>query len=71
MVRLVKYALFTITILNEQHMVATIKNYNSIQEIADSLVKEIAEAQSAFGDYLRKLDEIRTLAEKTKKSAKP
>jgi hypothetical protein len=48
-------------------MVATIKNYNSIQEIAESLDKEIAEAKSALGDYLRKLDEIRTLAEKTKK----
>jgi len=48
-------------------MVATIKNYNSIQEIAESLDKELAETKSALGDNLRKLDEIRTLAEKTKK----
>ncbi len=48
-------------------MVATIKNYNSIQEITESLDKELAETKSVLGDYLRKLDEIRTLAENSKK----
>jgi acetate kinase len=48
-------------------MATKIKNYNSIQEIAENLDKELAETKSVLGDYLRKLDEKRTLAENSKK----
>ena len=48
-------------------MVIAIKTYNSVEEIAQTLDKEIGESKSALGDYLRKLDEVRNLAEKTKK----
>ena len=48
-------------------MVIAIKTYNSVEEIAQTLDKEIVETKSALGDYLRKLDEVRNLAEKSKK----
>jgi hypothetical protein len=48
-------------------MVVKIKEYNSAQEIAETLDKQIAETKSALGEYLRRLDEIRLLAEKSKK----
>jgi hypothetical protein len=48
-------------------MVTQIKEYTSAQAIADSLDKELSETKSVLGEYLRKLDEIRTLAEKSKK----
>ena len=48
-------------------MVVTIKTYNSVQEIEETVDKEIADTKSSLGEYLRKLDEIRTLAEKSKK----
>jgi hypothetical protein len=48
-------------------MVVTIKTYNSVQEIEETIDKEIADTKSSLGEYLRKLDEIRTLAEKSKK----
>ena len=48
-------------------MVVEIKEYNSAQEIADTLDTEIAETKSTLGEYLRRLDEIRSLAEKSKK----
>jgi hypothetical protein len=48
-------------------MVAAIKSYHSVEEISETIDKEIADTKSALGDYLRKLDEIRTLAEKSKK----
>jgi hypothetical protein len=48
-------------------MVVKIKEYSSAQEIAETLDKEIAETKSALGEYLRRLDEIRVLAEKSKK----
>jgi acetate kinase len=48
-------------------MATKIKNYNSIQEIAENLDNELAETKSVLGDYLRKLDEKRTLAENSKK----
>jgi hypothetical protein len=44
-----------------------IKNYNSIKEIQDALEEEIAKTRSDLGEYLRKLDEIRSFAEKSKK----
>jgi hypothetical protein len=48
-------------------MVVKIKEYNSAQAIADALDKDLSETKSLLGEYLRRLDEIRTLAEKSKK----
>jgi hypothetical protein len=48
-------------------MVVEIKEYGSAQEIAETLDKEIAETKSTLGEYLRRLDDIRVLAEKSKK----
>jgi hypothetical protein len=48
-------------------MVVQIKEYNSAQSIAEALDKQLSETKSILGEYLRKLDEIRTLAEKSKK----
>ena len=48
-------------------MVIQIKEYNSAQAIAEALDKELSETKSVLGEYLRRLDEIRNLAEKSKK----
>ena len=48
-------------------MVVEIKEYGSAQEIAETLDKEIAETKSTLGEYLRRLDDIRALAEKSRK----
>jgi len=48
-------------------MVIQIKEYTSAQAIAEALDKELSETKSILGEYLRKLDEIRMLAEKSKK----
>jgi len=48
-------------------MVVEIKEYGSAEEIAETLEKEIAETKSTLGEYLRRLDDIRALAEKSKK----
>ena len=48
-------------------MVIEIKEYASAQLIAERLEKEIGDTKSTLGEYLRRLDEIRTLAEKSKK----
>jgi len=48
-------------------MVTQIEEYTSAQAIAESLDKELSETKSVLGEYLRRLDEIRTLAEKSKK----
>ena len=48
-------------------MVVEIKEYGSAEEIADTLEKEISETKSTLGEYLRRLDDIRNLAEKSKK----
>jgi hypothetical protein len=48
-------------------MVTQIKEYNSAQAIAEALDKELSQTKSVLGEYLRRLDEIRTLAEKSKK----
>jgi hypothetical protein len=48
-------------------MVTQIKEYTSAQAIAENLDKELSETKSYLGEHLRKLDEIRTLAEKSKK----
>jgi len=48
-------------------MVVEIKEYVSAEEIAETMDKEISETKSTLGEYLRRLDEIRALAEKSKK----
>ena len=48
-------------------MVVQIKEYESAEEIADTLDKDISNTKSTLGEYLRRLDEIRNLAEKSKK----
>jgi hypothetical protein len=48
-------------------MVTKIKEYTSAQAIAETLDKELSETKSVLGEYLRRLDEIRMLAEKSKK----
>ena len=48
-------------------MVVEIKEFLSAEEIEEALDKEISETKSTLGEHLRRLDEIRTLAEKTKK----
>ena len=48
-------------------MVTQIVEYNSAQAIAEALDKQLSETKSVLGEYLRRLDEIRTLAEKSKK----
>jgi len=53
--------------VQKQKMVVEIKEYGSAQEIAETLDKEIAETKSTLGEYLRRLDDIRALAEKSKK----
>ena len=48
-------------------MVVQLKEYSSAQAIAEDLDKDLSETKSLLGEYLRHLDEIRTLAEKSKK----
>ena len=48
-------------------MVTQIKEYTSAQAIADAMDKQLSETKSVLCEYLRKLDEIRMLAEKSKK----
>jgi hypothetical protein len=48
-------------------MVVEIKEYGSAEEIAETLEKQIGDTKSTLGEYLRRLDEIRALAEKSKK----
>jgi len=48
-------------------MVVEIKEYSSAEEIAENLDNKISETKSTLGDYLRRLDDIRSLAEKSKK----
>jgi len=48
-------------------MVVEIKEFGSTEEIEEALEKEISETKSSLGEYLRRLDQIRALAEKTKK----
>jgi len=48
-------------------MVVEIKEYTSAEEIAENLESKISETKSTLGEYLRRLDDIRSLAEKSKK----
>jgi len=44
-----------------------IKEYSSAMEIAENIDNEIAETKSALGEYLRQLDYVRAVAEKSKR----
>jgi len=48
-------------------MVVELKEYDSAVDIAKAIDMEIARTKSVLGEYLRRLDEIRTLAERSKK----
>lgn len=48
-------------------MVVELKEYESATEIAKTLDGEISRTKSMLGEYLRRLDEIRSLAERSKK----
>jgi hypothetical protein len=48
-------------------MVVEIKEYESAEKMAETLDKDISKTKSTLGEYLRRLDEIRNLAEKSKK----
>jgi len=48
-------------------MVVELKEYESAVEIAKGIEQEITRTKSVLGEYLRRLDEIRNLAERSKK----
>ena len=48
-------------------MVVELKEYGSAADIAKNIEDQISESKSMLGEYLRHLDEIRTLAERSKK----
>ncbi len=48
-------------------MVKQLKEYASAQAIVEALDKDLSQTKSALGEYLRHLDDIRILAEKSKK----
>ena len=48
-------------------MVVEIKEFESVEELEQTLDSDISRTKSTLGEYLRRLDEIRTLAEKSKK----
>jgi hypothetical protein len=48
-------------------MVVELKEYDSAAEISDTLDNEISRVKSMLGEYLRRLDDIRALAERSKK----
>jgi hypothetical protein len=48
-------------------MVVEIREFGSAVEVEETLDNEISETKSTLGKYLRRLDEIRSLAEKSKR----
>ena len=48
-------------------MVIQVKEYSSTQEIAEVLDQQLAKTKSTLGENLRRLDEFRSIAEKSKK----
>jgi hypothetical protein len=44
-----------------------IREYSSAEEIEEHLDKQISQTKSALGEYLRQLDDVRGVAEKSKK----
>ena len=48
-------------------MVVELRTYNSPTGIIEAVESEIVRTKSALGEYLRRLDEIRSLADKSRK----
>jgi len=48
-------------------VVVEIKEFESVEELEETLDNDISKTKSTLGSYLRRLDEIRMLAEKSKK----
>jgi len=48
-------------------MVVELKEYETATEISRTIDQEISRTKSVLGEYLRRLDEIRSLAERSKK----
>jgi len=48
-------------------MVVELKEYESAADISENLDNEISRVKSILGEYLRRLDDIRALAERSKK----
>ncbi len=48
-------------------MTIEVKNYNSINDLISALDEEVARSKSQLGEYLRKFDEIRFLAERSRR----
>jgi hypothetical protein len=48
-------------------MVFEIKEYSSVEELEEKLEKEISNTKTTLGEYLRRLDDVRELAQKAKK----
>jgi hypothetical protein len=55
------------TILGGVKMVVELKEYESAVEIAHAMDADISRTKSLLGEYLRRLDSIRNLAERSKK----
>jgi hypothetical protein len=55
------------TILGGVNMVVKLKEYESAVEIAKAMDDDITKTKSILGEYLRRLDSIRNLAERSKK----
>lgn len=51
----------------KKKMVIELKEYDSALEIAKNIDEQITSSKSMLGEYLRRLDGIRTLAERSKK----
>jgi len=50
-----------------EKMFVGIREYGSATEIAEHIDKQISQTKSALGEYLRQLDDVRGVAEKSKK----
>ena len=48
-------------------MVVQIREFTSVDEIGEALDRQISDTKSRLGECLRRLDDVRTLAEKTKR----
>jgi hypothetical protein len=48
-------------------MVVEIKEFESVEELEDALDRDISQTKTNLGENLRRLDEIRALAEKSKR----
>jgi hypothetical protein len=48
-------------------MVVELKEFDSAVDISKSIESQISETKSTLGEYLRRLDDIRALAERSKK----